>query len=204
VNALALPPTEAQLDALRELANVGCGQAANALSRLLGGRRVGLSVPRALVVPLGEITGLLGGPGTSVVAVTLGFSGTLRGQLLLVLPEDEAHRLSTMLTGELPGPSLSALGRSALSEVANILASACLNAISRLVRAQLLPSPPSLQSATAQAVVQRALESDLDGAGRAVVLEAQFQMAGSPGVEGQLLVIPDATSLPELWSLLGV
>ena len=76
------------------------------------------------------------------------------------------------------------MAQSALAEVANILASACLNAISRLVNAQLVPSPPTLQSTVARAVVQRALESDVDGAGRAVVLEARFQMAGSPGVRG--------------------
>lgn len=195
-------PTELQLDALREVANVGIGQAATALSRLLGGRRVMLSVPHVALLPLREVEGLLGGAQAPLVAVSLEMTGGLRGQLLLALEEPHAQRLASALlggTGALGEPGLNAL-----REVANIAGSACLNAISHLTSLKLLPSPPLLERDVARVVVQRALAAGGAAASAVMVLEARMLLEGSPGVEGQLLIIPEAPSLRTLLSRLGV
>jgi chemotaxis protein CheC len=205
VNAPLLQPTDLQLDALREVANIGCGQAANALSRLLGGQRVCLSLPRAVVVPLRELPSLVGGAEAPVVAAVLEMGGGLSGHLLMVASAEDARRLVAMLLGGAAEGAPAQLGESALAEVANILASACLNAISRLVGLTLVPSPPVLDSDVAQAVVRRALLADVKGEGRAVVLEARFQTPGQPGgAEGQLLLVPGPHALSVLLARLGV
>jgi chemotaxis protein CheC len=205
VNAPLLQPTALQLDALCEVANIGCGQAANALSRLLGGQRVVLSVPRAVVVPLRELPSLVGGAEAPVVAAVLEMGGGLSGHMLLVASAGNAQRLVAMLLGEPAQAPLASVAESALAEAANILASACLNAISRLVGLTLVPSPPVVDSDVAQAVVRRALLADVKGEGRAVVLEARFQTPGQPGgAEGQLLLIPEPDALSVLLARLGV
>ena len=90
----------------------------------------------------------------------------------------------------------------AMNEVANIVASACLSAIGQLTRLKLLPSVPTLLRDTAANVVEEVVNG---GAGqRMMMLEARFNMRHSPAITGQLLVLPDAPSLRELLSRLGV
>src|SRR5690606_25422088 len=124
-----LDPTDLQLDALRELANIGSGQAVNALSSMLGGRRVELGLPSAVVPaePIG-LSRLFGEELRSLVAIALDFDGAFRGRFVLVLEGDDAGALAAMLTGRDGARALDALDESALSEAANILASATLNA----------------------------------------------------------------------------
>ncbi len=197
-------PTELQLDALREVANVGVGQAATALSRLLGGRRVELTVPRAVVLPVSDVPSLLGGAHVPLVAVTLAMRGELSGHLMLALAVPDARRLvGALLEGAGDGP-LGATERSALAEVANILASAFLTAVSRLTGLRLLPSPPTVDEDAAHAVVGRALLRDVPGGGAALVLEARFLLPGAQGVEGQLLLITESASMDALLARLGV
>src|ERR1700694_2518920 len=102
---------DVQLDALREVANVGCGHTATALSRLVGGRQVQIEVPRVLLADCPKILPLLGEPDATVVATALEIRGDLQGQLLLVLQEDDAHRLSSeLLAGQSAGFSQAQLG----------------------------------------------------------------------------------------------
>jgi chemotaxis protein CheC len=202
VNAPA--PTEMQLDALREVANVGCGHAASALSRLVGGRRVNIEVPRALVVSPTDLPAAIGGEEKQVVAASLEMTGGLAGHLLLVLPEDDAHRLCALLLNA-PGEGMFREDeRSAFSEAANIVASACLNAIGKLTGLRLLPSVPKVSQDIAGAVVDEALAKVNSNAGVVVVLEARFSAIAAPPIEGQLLVVPDRASLKRLLETLGV
>ncbi|MFP2934224.1 chemotaxis protein CheC, partial [Pyxidicoccus sp. 3LG] len=135
---MSLPlPSDAQLDALREVANIGCGHAANALSRLMGGRKVDLSVPRVLLAGPSDAAALLGGD-SPVVAAWLGIRGELTGVMLLVMPHTDASAMETLLLG---GQSTQQVERdSVVSEVANIVASACLSALGRLTGWKLMPT----------------------------------------------------------------
>ena len=191
-----------QLDALREVANVGCGQAATALSRLVGGHKVQIDVPRALVADPLDLPEELGGEEQRVVAASLGMQGGLTGHLLLVLPEDDARRLCALLL-KVPGAGeLREDERGAFSEAANIIASACLNAIGQLTGLRLLPTVPKVAQDLAGSVLDEVLaqfESQV-----VVALEARFFTLASPPIEGQLWVVPDRASLRRLLEALGV
>ena len=202
---MSYAPTELQLDALREVANIGCGHAASALSQLVGGRAVQIEVPRVLVTHVAQMTELIGGPDSKVVAATLLMEGDLQGTLLLVLPEADAHRLAGLLLNAPSTDQLSDVQRSAIGEAANIVASACLSAISKLAGLKLLPTIPVLSEDSAGAVLDEALARvDTGGAGLVVVLEARFATAAVPRVGGQFLVLPDKSSLKKLLEKLGV
>jgi chemotaxis protein CheC len=199
-------PTQLQLDALREVANIGCGRAANALSQLVGGRRVEIGVPEVKLSPVDRLPELVGAPETPVVAAVLGMSGEISGNLVLVLPEADAFRLAELLLNAPVVQQLTEVQKSALSEAANILASACLSAIGQLTSLKLLPSPPSLvQDAVGRTMEEISSHHDAQD-GLVVVLEARFFTSGTgaPNVGGQLFLLPDAKSLPVLYSRLGV
>lgn len=195
-------PSELQLDALREVANVGCGQAANALSRLVGGRAVRIDVPRVLTIESGALPDTDAGD-ARVVAVGFDIQGTISGRMLLVWPEDDAAGLATLLGARGTGTLLEEPARSALSEVGNIVASACLSAIGTLARIRLIPSIPELSCDTASAILQRTVQ-EANAGDTSVVLEARFHMAPVPPLTGELFLVPARASLPTLFEALGL
>jgi chemotaxis protein CheC len=198
---------ELQRDALREVANIGCGHAASALARLMGGRPVQLSVPRVESVDLSgdlsadaaAIPGLLGGGAARVLAARLGVEGELQGTLLMLLPARDGEALGRLLMG--PRPASPEDTRSALSETANILASACLSAIGTLTGWRLLPSVPRLTEGPAGELVAQVVAGMEGASARVVVLEARFS---TPQVSGQLLLLLEPRASRELLQRLGV
>lgn len=195
-------PTEMQLDALREVANVGCGHAANALSQLVGGQQVQIDVPRALMVDAEQLPALIGGE-QSVIAASLDLLGDLSGRLLLVLPQTDAEELMALLLRQ-GGANQREQQRSALAEAANIIASACLNAIGELTGLRLMPSVPSLAEHPARVVAGDAVKQLGEGAAAVVVLEARFSTVADHTIRGQLLLVPARSSLKRLLERLGV
>lgn len=194
-------PSEAQLDVLREVANIGCGHAVNALARLVGGRRVELSVPRVIVTTAAQAAEELGGDEV-VTCVKLGIVGELHGLMLFVMPSRDSAALGKVLLGQvMTGAEL----ESALSEAANIVASACLSAIGKLTRWRLLPTVPELRGGSAREVVGAALR-DTEGqqSSRVVVLEARFSAASAPAMSGRMLLVLERDSSTALLQRLGV
>lgn len=198
-------PTDLQLDALREVANIGCGQAASALSRLVGGQRVDIGVPRAFLTDGDDLLDVVGGADAQVVAASVGVEGDLSGRLLLVLSEVDAQRLVGLLLNAPGDNGLRDDHRSAFTETANILASACLTAIGKLANMKLMPSVPALVEDLASSVVDQVLSQiERSNQGKVVVLEARFTTAASEPIEGHMLVITDVPSLKRLLERLGV
>lgn len=194
-------PSDIQLDALREVANIGCGHAVSALARLVGGRTVNLSVPRAVLAAASEVAELLGGGDAPVVAARLGMQGQLKGVLLLVLPREDSAALEALLLRRHDAPLEER--ESALSEAANIVASACLSAIGTLTGWRLLPSVPVLVRGAAGPVVADAVK-EAQGDDRVVVLETRFSSVGAPAVSGQVLLVLERESSRALLARLGV
>src|SRR6266568_8294219 len=133
--------TERQLDALREIGNVGMGHAATALSRLTG-KTVYLNAPRAIILDTARMPEFLGETERMVVGIHLRMLGNAQGNILMVFPLENATRmLETLIPRKTAGgEALTELELSALKEVGNILASAYLNALGELLRMTLLPS----------------------------------------------------------------
>src|SRR5437763_14091973 len=133
-----------QIDALREVANIGAGHAATALSQLTN-RRSMISVPQTNIARLEEVPDLLGDPQEVVAAVLMHMLGDLTGRTLLLFPEGAGRKLCDMLLRRPPGTTtvFDALEQSCLKEPGNILAGADLNAPSAVLGMLLLPSGPS-------------------------------------------------------------
>ena len=134
----------ARLDALREVANIGAGHAATALSTLTG-TRIMISVPMVNVVPPGDFIPEIA-PGVEVVAVQMAMSGDISGQTVFVLAVTAGLRLAERMLRRKRGtsPNLGKLEQSALNEAGNILAGAYLTALSDFLDMRLMLSPPAL------------------------------------------------------------
>src|SRR5947199_7703449 len=89
---------ELQIDALREVANIGAGHAATALSQLTN-RRIMISVPQINIARLEEVPDLLGNPQDVVAAVLMHKLGVLKGRTLVLFPEEAEVCVMAMLGG---------------------------------------------------------------------------------------------------------
>jgi len=188
---------ENQLDALREVANIGAGHAATALSVMIGST-IMISVPNINVARLDEMPPVVAAPEEPVAAVLLRMLGDLTGRTLLVFPHEVAMRLSEMLLRRPLGSSqeFGTLEQSAIKEAGNILSSAYMNALSDFMGMRLLPSPPSLSVDTSTAI----LSSDhlQFGTDRDYVfcVESEFLLKGvAKPLRGYFLLLPDRESL---------
>jgi chemotaxis protein CheC len=189
--------TDGQLDALKEISNIGMGHAATALSQLIG-ETVRLRVPQVSVTDIAQVPELLGGSERVVVGITLQVLGDARGNILLIFPEKSACQLLARLLGrEETDLELNEISASTLKEVGNILASAYLNALGSLLHMTLIPSIPLLAHDMAGAVVDHVL-IELSMAGDlALMVDTVFQ-GDSPDqkpIKGHFFLLPDPGSL---------
>ena len=170
--------TSSDLDGLREVSNIGAGNAAGALSQVIGDV-VSLKIPVVRTLDLQEVPAALGGAEQRVVALRLGIHGVVRGNLLIVLsPADALEVVRRMGVQALELDPSEPMLASALRELGNILGSTYLSAISRLVRSSLVPSVPGLAVDMAGAVVDLLLTEIAGASDHATVLETSFREQG--------------------------
>src|SRR3981189_1152708 len=186
-----------QLDALREVANIGAGHAATALSQMINST-IMISVPTINVWGREEAPPRISAPEEPVAAVLMHMLGDLTGRTLLVFPKPTAVRLAELMLRRPQGSStdLGQMEQPAIKEAGNILSSAYMNALSDFMGMMLLPSPPSLAVDMSTAVLTTAyLQFGRDRAYGSGV-EREFYMTDvAEKLRGFFLLLPDPASL---------
>lgn len=190
--------TPIHLDALREVANIGAGHAATALSQITG-HRIMINVPTINFALLEEIPPQLEPDEEPVAAVMMNMIGDLSGRTLLVLPSTTARRLAgLMLRREISQlANFTELEQSAVKEAGNILSGAYMNALSEFLGLILLPSPPALAIDQSRAVLSTAYLQFSDERDFVFCVESEFIMQGieNERLRGFFLLLPDDASL---------
>ncbi len=190
------------VDALQELASIGCGRAISSLGKLAG-RNFAMDVPEAWIgAEPGAIADFLGSLGGDLLAVGVKLEGPLTGDLLLALPLRDAAVLAAMLGFPPAGTSWSAMAESALMESGNIVGSAFVTAVGTLVGEKLLLSVPTL----ARGSGKRCVEMLVAHAG-SVALATRFSASAAQGdgaLEGLILVMPEPERIAKLLSHLDL
>lgn len=190
---------EPQLDALRELANIGSGTAATSLSAMVG-RSVSISVPRALVLPLADLVAEVGPPEALVAAVELPLGGELQATALLVFARPDADALCKMLDVD----PRSEIGVSALAEIGNILGSGYAQALGLMTGLAIRPGLPQtsfdmLGAVVSSALAPRAQESDV-----ALLLDSEISVSAGCDCELTFLLVPESSGVDEILEHVGL
>ena len=128
-----------QLDALKEVSNIGAGNAATALSMLLN-KKIDMSVPSVNVVRLEDVVEMSGESEVSGTVVRV--LGDIAGNILLVFKENTANTIIKKLLGT-NEESNSEMGQSVLCEIANIISASYMNSIAQLTNLAIAPSVPA-------------------------------------------------------------
>ena len=192
---------ESQLDAMREVANIGAGHAATALSQMTN-RTIMITVPRVNVRPLEEACEVVGSPDDVVAAVLMHMMGDLTGRTLLLFPERAARILCDFLLRRELGTTTSfgPMEQSTLKEAGNILGSTYLNALSDFMGMMLVPSIPSLVIDLSGAILTSAHLNFGHDRDFAFCVETSFRVEGATELlGGHFLLLPDLASLRSIF-----
>jgi chemotaxis protein CheC len=186
-----------QLDALRELANIGSGTASTALSAMLG-RSVDISVPTAAALPFAEAVDAVGPAERLVTGVVIGVKGDMAATVLLLMGEGDAATLCGML-GVDPADEMAA---SALGEIGNIVGASYINALGSMTGLDMEPEPPQSATDMLAAIVATVLAGRADG-DLALVLDSDLTVEGED-CSISFLLVPSNGGVQELLTRLGL
>jgi chemotaxis protein CheC len=190
--------TDSQLDALRELANIGSGTASTALSSLLG-RSVDISVPSAFVLPMAEAVGTIGDPESEATGIVLGIVGELSGSVLLLFTPKDAELMCGLLGVE----AGTEFGVSALMEIGNIVGASYINALGQMIGMELEPTPPAAATDMLGAIVETVL-AERAGAGDVALLLDSDLVVEREDCSVSFLLVPDQGGVDQMLERLGV
>jgi chemotaxis protein CheC len=190
--------TDMQLDALRELANIGSGTASTSLSGMLG-RSVDISVPAAAAVSFGDAIDMIGTPEEEVTGVVLGVVGEMEGIVLLLMRVADAAGLCQLLGVDAD----SEMGQSALGEIGNIVGTSYINALAQMTGLEIEPSPPQAATDMLGAIVATVLAGVAGAEDVALVLDSDLEVEGED-CSLSFLMLPTRDGVEELLGRLGL
>jgi chemotaxis protein CheC len=190
--------SEIQLDALRELANIGSGTASTALSTMLG-RSVDISVPNARALPFAEAVEAAGPQEQDVTGIVLGITGDMDGTVLLLVPPADADAMCRMLGVEPDDEyALSALG-----EIGNVVGTSYINALAAMTGMEIEPTPPGTATDMLGAIVQSVLAGHAHAGDIALMLDSDLTVEGED-CSISFLLVPEQGGVDELLARLGL
>lgn len=189
-------------DVLKELGNIGAGNATTALAQMLG-CKVDMSVPQVRLLDFKDVATLIGGEEQLMAGIYLGVDGDITGSIMFLLEKEAARHLVSKITGmESKGNDFTEMELSALKEVGNIITGSYLNSLSTLTGLYIYPTVPSLAIDMAAAILSvPAIEFGTMGD---KILLIQTQFFDEVQLDGYFILVPDIESYEEILSSLGL
>ena len=193
-----------ELDTLREIGSIGTGNAATALSSMLG-CEVRIDLPEVRVMGYNEAIDWIGGPEVITAGVLVRLGGEINGIMLSVQQLEFVNLvLQRMIGRETPGyEELEELDRSALVEVGNIMISTFINALSSLAGITIKLSVPGF-AVDMQGAILAVPMAEFGGQSDYIMTIGSNFICGERTVPCRLLLSPDIRSLNFLLKKLGV
>ncbi len=191
------------LDVLREIGNIGAGNAATALAGLIN-KRIDMNVPSVKILDFNDVSAVLGGEEIVVSGVYFEVEGDIEGNIMFLLDLRSAKVLTNILMGrEDPSDELDEMDHSAIQEIGNILSGAYISSLSSLTNLNIKISIPSLCIDMAGAIISvPAIQFGYMG-DKVLLIETILQ-DGNDTVKGNFFLIPEAKSFKTLLNSLGV
>ncbi|MEG0178207.1 MAG: chemotaxis protein CheC [Christensenella sp.] len=193
-----------QLDVLREIGNIGTGNAATSLSSMLQ-KAVNITVPTISILEYKQVTDLLGGPENMIVGIMFTLKGDVNGMMMFLLEKDFTHTVLNALLGqELHDFSeVDEMAMSALQEIGNIMAASYVNAIAQLTGLTIDISVPSTCIDMAGAILSVPAIFFGNISDHIILIQDSFN-SDTDNLVSHILLIPEVDSLDSVMKHLGV
>lgn len=187
--------TELQHDALVEIFNIGVGQAAAAMSRIVN-EEVTMSVPHIAFQSRAEVAHTLGSTeGRRICAIAQQFNGAFDTEAFLMFPEEKSLEIVRLMVGQsLSVEELSEMEQEAMSEIGNIILNACMGTLADVAGAEMHGSLPTYHVGTGEVILGSAGK---DWAGMVLTLKIDFNIERHR-INGYVAFLLDMPALHDL------
>lgn len=195
---------ETQLDVMRELGNIGAGNAATALADMLM-TPIDISVPVVRILDYETAMEEMGGPEMMIVGLLLSFEGDIHGMIMFLLEKDFTHMTLNTLLGQEIGSfqEIDETGYSALQEVANIMAGSYVNAIASMTNMRIELSVPDMCIDMLGAILSVPAIHYANISDKIIWIQNELKGASAKS-SNHILMLPDVESLDKIMTALGI
>ncbi|CCO09189.1 chemotaxis protein CheC [Desulforamulus hydrothermalis] len=196
--------TETHLDVLKEIGNIGLGNAATALATMVN-KRIDMAVPRSRFLSLEEVMELIGGLEEIVCCVSLRLEGDVPGQILFIFNLESTFNLVDMLMGMDKGTTreLDEMGESVVKEIGNVLTGSFLSAIGTMTGLTMIPTVPMFATDMLGAVLSTSLVAGGYVEDHILTIETLL-FEDQEEIKGHFFLFTDQNSLQTLFNSLGL
>lgn len=151
--------TRFQVDALKEVGNIGAGKASGALAIMIG-KTVFIEMTKVKIIPINEVDSLVGGPTIPAVGVLFEISGEFPGEIILLSSKNTSMLLLDLINRRKQGTikSIGKLEEDTLKEIANILVGSYLTALSDFTGMNILESVPKIIINNVPSIIKEVIE----------------------------------------------
>lgn len=195
---------ETHIDVLKEIGNIGAGNAATSLSQMLS-KTIEMNVPEVDILNLDDAIDNIGGHENIVAGVLVSFFGDIDGVILFLLKKEFVHLILNSLMGtELNNfEEISEMEMSALSEIGNIMVSSYVNSIASLTEMNIDISVPSVCIDMTGAMMD-AVASEFSEISDKVMFIKEKYFCNEETVYSNMLLLPSIPSLKILLNKFGM
>lgn len=194
-----------QYDVLREIGNIGAGNATTALSQMLNAK-IDMKVPKVDLLEFRELSDIVGGAENLVVGILFTLDGQIQGMMMFMLEVAASrHLVNQLMGGDMSNTSIefNEMEISALNEIGNIIAGAYLSSLSTLTNILITASVPYMAIDMAGAILSvPAIEFGKIG-DKALLIETEFGDE-EIAVNGYFILIPTIDSYEAILTSLGL
>lgn len=198
---------DSQFDVIKEIGNIGAGNATTALATMLN-IKVDMSVPNVALLPFDNISSFIGSEEQTVVGILLEIQGDIDGMMMFLFDMKSAHHLVNSLMmrdvhqDENGMADFSEMEMSALNEIGNIVSGSYLSALSGLTGMKMVSSVPALSIDMLGALLSvPAIEFGKYG-DKLLMIQSEF--GEDDFVTGYFLLIPELESYDKILTSLGM
>lgn len=191
-------------DVLKEIGNIGAGNAATSLAQMLN-KKIDMDVPNAGLVAMQDLFELFGSGEEMAVCINLAVEGDAPNVVLFLLDQNSSFLLADLLMGMEPGNrvEIDEISQSALKEVGNILTGSMLVALNSMTGLAFNSSVPAFAYDMLAAVLSSALLERGIFDEQILLIETRFH-ANNIALMGYFFLIPEEGSLEKIFHSLGI
>lgn len=194
---------EMYIDVLREIGNIGAGNATTAIATMLNSK-INMNVPKVELIDASKLGSAICPEDEIIVGIFLEVSQDITGSMMFLMKLDSAHYLADKLMGtyKQPDEPFDEMELSALKEIGNIITASYLTALSNMTNLTITPSIPYVSVDMAGAILSVPAIMFGQYGDNALLIETEF--GDDTMINGYFILMPEQDSYATILSSLGI
>lgn len=196
--------SDVEFDVLKEISNIGAGNATTAISTMMN-VKVNMAVPVIKFLEFKELAEVIGGAENLVVGILLTLQNDIDGMMMFIMDKKSAEGVVHNILGQTSCglEEFTDMDFSVLQELGNIIAGSYLSAISSLTNLCITSSVPSISVDMAGAILSVPAIEYGKVSDKALLIQSEFGDDGMT-VDGYFILVPTLEAFGTIFSSLGL